>query len=262
MMRVPLQSARQHVSVVNNRFQHGQRRLKASQAGQATTGTRSANSPLASRLWTAYASALESRPLTTKMTAAALIFFSSDTVTQKLMDPDAAWDGARAASGAVFGVVATGYLHFWWNFLETTIGSMIPVGRHRLLNTAVKVVIDQGAGAPLYIYSYYIMTNTIQKLTAEPTRITEILKETESRARHMLFPTMLQHWKVWPAVHSLNFYYIPLQHRVLFQNTVLVGWSGYLSHLNKTGLPANDGKLMTPKEEIESTIQRRKTTSK
>jgi len=42
----------------------------------------------------------------------------------------------------------------------------------------------------------------------------------------------MQHWKIWPAIHSLNFYFIPVHNRVLVQNLVLVGWSGYLSHLN------------------------------
>jgi len=68
----------------------------------------------------------------------------------------------------------------------------------------------------------------------------------------MLLPTMLRHWTVWPAVHTLNFYFNPLHHRVLVQNLVLVGWSGYLSHLNNGG-------LMTPKDEIEVTIKRRAT---
>lgn len=150
--------------------------------------------------------------------------------------------------------MATSYLHFWWAFLESTIGSLVPAARSRVLNTAVKVFVDQTAGAPLYIYTYYVVTNSVQQLTAEPKRkVVDVLEETEAKARHMLWPTMLKHWKVWPAVHSLNFYFVPLQHRVLLQNAVLVGWSGYLSHLNKAGLPTTDGKLMTPKEEIETT---------
>ena len=124
--------------------------------------------------------------------------------------------------------------------------------------------IDQGAGAPLYIFAYYTLTNFLQRVAAEKESITlekakKIFVETEERARHMLWPTMTQHWKLWPFVHSMNFYFVPLHHRVLVQNTVLVGWSGYLSHLNKTGLPENDGKLMTPTEEIETTIKRRST---
>lgn len=242
-----------------------QQREKASQAGTAaTTATTVRPLPLTTRVWTAYTNALEKRPLTTKVTAASLIFFTSDTATQKLMDPEADWDLARASSGAVFGVIATTYLHFWWGFLERSIGSLVPVARSRLLNTAIKVFVDQSAGAPLYIYTYYIITNTVQKLSSDPTqKVVDVLEETESKARHMLWPTMLKHWRVWPAVHSLNFYFVPLQHRVLLQNTVLVGWSGYLSHLNKSGLPpAEEGKLMTPKEEIETTekeIIRRKT---
>lgn len=151
-------------------------------------------------------------------------------------------------------------------------GSILPVARHRLANTAAKVLIDQGIGAPIYIYSYYIITNAIAKITTANNNtddennnnnksIAQVVQEQEARAREMLWPTMLLHWRLWPLVHSVNFYFVPLQHRVLVQNTVLVGWSGYLSHLNKAGLaPENpDGKLMTPVEEMEITIQRSKT---
>ena len=53
-----------------------------------------------------------------------------------------------------------------------------------------------------------------------------------SKATEMIGPLMLKHWRVWPAIHGLNFYFTPVQNRVLVQNLVLVGWSGYLSHLN------------------------------
>jgi hypothetical protein len=135
----------------NGRFQHSVRRCKVTQAGQAAVVSRS--TPLFTRLWTTYAQSLEKRPLTTKMTASALIFFTSDSATQAMMDRDSPWDAARASSGAMFGVVAAAYLHVWWGFLEVTIGSLIPAARSRILNTAVKVVIDQGCAAPLYIYT-------------------------------------------------------------------------------------------------------------
>jgi len=81
-------------------------------------------------------------------------------------------------------------------------------------------------------------------------------KNTNAKASEMLWPTMLQHWKLWPTIHTLNFYYMPLHHRVLVQNTVLVFWSGYLSHLN------HRASLMTPDEEIKVTIIRRETQRK
>jgi hypothetical protein len=70
----------------------------------------------------------------------------------------------------------------------------------KVVNTVVKVALDQGIGAPLYIYSYYVLTNLGQTM----------------------------------------------------QNTVLVGWSGYLSHLNNGG-------LMRPDEEVKVAIVRRET---
>ena len=82
----------------------------------------------------------------------------------------------------------------------------------------------------------------------------KILEETVQKASEMIVPTMQQHYKLWPAVHCFNFYFTPLHHRVLVQNTVLVGWSGYLSHMNH-----QDSGLMTPDEEVRLTIQKRQT---
>merc|ERR1712176_132369 len=57
----------------------------------------------------------------------------------------------------------------------------------------------------------------------------------------------MQHWKLWPGVHFLNFYFIPVSNRVLVQNLVLVGWSGYLSQLN------HSSEITTRNAAVEST---------
>lgn len=180
--------------------------------------------------WEKYTAALMARPLAVKASTASVIFFLSDSGTQYLMDPTADYDVARAGSGAAFGVVATGWLHYWWGFLEAFVGKRLPIAQRRLSNTLVKVFLDQAIGAPIYIYTYYVITNYIQELNALPSDSeqtpTKLLEETCERAAEMLPPTMLRHWTLWPLVHSLNFYYSPLHHRVLVQNLVLVGWSG------------------------------------
>lgn len=118
-MHLPLQASRSLAlggglssATARKSFQYSSQRFKATRANTAAVATTKVATvgakPLTLRLWTAYTSALEHSPVTTKMTAAALIFFTSDTATQKIMDPEASWDGARATSGAVFGVVATG----------------------------------------------------------------------------------------------------------------------------------------------------------
>jgi hypothetical protein len=110
-------------------------------------------------------------------------------------------------------------------------------------------------GAPIYIYTYYVITHFGKEFMAlrndaasqdnSSVDATALFRQTCDRATEMLPPTMLRHWTLWPAVHTLNFYYNPIHHRVLVQNIVLVGWSAYLSHLNNGGL------LMTPEEEVE-----------
>jgi Mpv17 / PMP22 family len=174
-----------------------------------------------------------------------------------------AFQAHRSISAATFGVVAATWLHYWWNALEVLVAARLPLPagasrRRRLANTLVKVLFDQSLAAPLYTYAYYVVTNFLGSAYAasrsdppssDMREMKDLLVETHDKARAMLWPTMVQHYKLWPAVHFVNFYAVPLQHRVLVQNTVLVFWSAYLSHLNhqhgKDGL-----RLMTPNEEI------------
>ena len=93
--------------------------------------------------------------------------------------------------------------------------------------------------------------------TKSNTSVTQLMKETSDRALDMLPDTLVRHWTIWPIVHSLNFYYNPIHHRVLVQNIVLIFWSGYLSHLNNGGL-----ELMTPEKEVELTVIKRRETKK
>jgi hypothetical protein len=234
----------------------------------SSSGTPSSSASFPVRLWESYTKALLKYPLPVKSGAAALIFFTSDSATQKIMDPEASWDASRALSGAGFGVVGTAWLHYWWGFLEVVLNRRLPVGaygQNKLVNALGKVAADQLVGAPLYLYSYYCITHfgtewvarTTAKTTAPPSGgepkeaaeaapskdtidaiddVVPLLKETSDRALEMLPDTLLRHWTVWPIVHTLNFYYNPIHHRVLVQNIVLIFWSGYLSHLNNGGL--------------------------
>jgi len=211
------------------------------------------------------------------------------------------WDYNRSLSGAGFGIIATCWLHYWWGFLEIVVNKRIPISSRRhdyskLMNTLGKVIIDQLIGAPIYIYSYYCVTHfgkkwmdtnknidmnlqpnnnnnnnatTTNNNTSRSKSTIELMTETSNRAIDLLPGTMIRHWTIWPTVHTLNFYYNPIHHRVLVQNVVLIFWSGYLSHLNNGGLQlpvqvaensANTNRnhnkdlhLITPEEEVEMT---------
>lgn len=44
-----------------------------------------------------------------------------------------------------------------------------------------------------------------------------------------IIPVLITNWKIWPAVQLLNFYCVPVQHRVLVVNFVALGWNTYLA---------------------------------
>ena len=187
------------------------------------------------RAWDAYADSLRKRPLPTKCFATALIFFTSDSVTQYIthnnhqeggISSAFVWDVWRAASGAIFGILATTYLHNWWHGLERVCERIMPSTRSKLAHTVIKLIIDQGLGAPMYIFAYYTITNFLLMAGENHMSPHDAWIESTTKARAMWWTTMQRHWRLWPIVHFFNFYYVPLHHRVLIQNLVLVGWSG------------------------------------
>lgn len=215
-------------------------------------------------LWHFYSASLQRRPLGTKMVAAVLIFTTSDLATQYITyrddvsrsrsvigkrrriddsrhDDDQqqllqsfSFNIQRAFSASSFGVIGTIYLHNWWNFLERFVNARFPIihakRTSRLTNTLVKVMIDQSISAPLYNWCYFFITNAVHSSNADTGG--DRVGAAAAKATDVIGPLMLSHWKIWPPIHAVNFYFTPVQNRVLVQNLVLVGWSGYLSHLN------------------------------
>mmetsp|Transcript_49515 Transcript_49515/g.56033 ORF Transcript_49515/g.56033 Transcript_49515/m.56033 type:complete len:93 (-) Transcript_49515:234-512(-) len=64
-------------------------------------------------------------------------------------------------------------------------------------------------------------TTTTTNISTSKSTI-ELMTETSNRAIDLLPGTMIRHWTIWPTVHTLNFYYNPIHHRVSVQNVVLI----------------------------------------
>jgi protein Mpv17 len=41
--------------------------------------------------------------------------------------------------------------------------------------------------------------------------------------------TLINNYKLWPAVQLINFYSVPLYYQTAFVNVIGVGWNAYLS---------------------------------
>ena len=183
-------------------------------------------------MWNGYIKSLQTRPLVIKSTAAAIIFFSSGDVATQLMshtridtedgstemnekprsvlsifldmNTDVDVDWTRATSGAVFGVVGSCYLHVVWGMLEMAVETRFPVRCSRVVNTAVKVLVDQGLSVPLCTSAATTLSpKTIQKGMVVATAVvsssvkdwTDALRSVQQKANDVIVPTMLLHWR-------------------------------------------------------------------
>jgi len=69
------------------------------------------------------------------------------------------------------------------------------------------------------------------------------IQEIKTDIRNNYYDVMLRNYQLWPAAQMINFWMIPLQHRVLFAQSVAVIWNTYLSF--KTNRTTKDTMMLT-----------------
>ena len=58
------------------------------------------------------------------------------------------------------------------------------------------------------------------------------LEETWERVKGTVPTSVLNSFKLWPAVTAFNFTFVPMEYRAVFAGGVAIGWQTYLSWLN------------------------------
>jgi hypothetical protein len=201
-------------------------------------------------MWRSYLRQLEKHPLAVKSTSALFIFSFGDIGTQYVThrfaedelrsDEDSSsntiisnkdlslalapsWlDLDRTRSLAMFGVCATTCIHFWWGVLEPFVAKIFDPVKEKGKNVALKVLLDQSIGAGMYNAIFFGVTSAMEGKS--PQECVDIIEK-------RWFTQMKTHWMFWPAFHSINFYVLPLNQRVLAQNFASIGWSAVLSKI-------------------------------
>jgi protein Mpv17 len=165
-----------------------------------------------------YNARLATRPLLTGSVTTAVLFATGDISAQQLVqrrgfkDHDMTRTGRMALyGGCVFGPVAS----TWFGFL----GSKV-VLKNPHMTTVARVAFDQLLFAPVMIG---VFLSSMAKM--EGVSVKERLDKT-------WWAALKANWIVWPAVQVINFTYIPLPHRLMFANTIAIGWNCYLSWVN------------------------------
>ena len=130
------------------------------------------------------------------------------------------WDVQRTGRMAAFGGIVNIWIHGWWGLLERQLERVISSKAKRYQNAAVKVLIDQSIGSPVFNVIFFSSQKAMEGCDLQ--EITEAVK--------VRLPVQLaRHYTFWPAIHLINFSFVPFHRRVIVQNVLVVGWAAYMS---------------------------------
>lgn len=118
--------------------------------------------------------------------------------------------GHMALSGATVGVVC----HYWYKFLDRRLPG-------RTVSIVMKKVFwDQMVCSPIVISTFFLTLGVLEKSTKE-----QIVREIKDKA----WKLYAAEWVVWPPAQIINFYWLPNRYRVLYDNTISLGYDVYTS---------------------------------
>jgi len=187
----------------------------------------------------AYAEALRSDPVPTKMLTAALMVALGDAVSQvtEARGKDVSFDAQRGMSLAVFGAVYTGAFQHWW-FLTLNDAISVPEDASAAqlwLVAATKTCLCQFGTIPLvYIPLFFALTGALRGLT---------LEQNLQRARDLYEPLLRRNISYWLPVQMAQFLWVDESWQVPYVCTAGFVWSIILSGLT--------GRISEKKEEEE-----------
>jgi hypothetical protein len=210
--------------------------------------------PVAAGAWMWYKSMLTSHPLLTKSLTSSCIMSLSDVLCQELVNTRSSaiaiagpkgrrkerstsstssrLDLHRTLQVAITGMMWSGPItHFWYALLEKIYAFLAKLLHihHQAVGLCIKLLLDAILFSPTVVVGYFVVRSLLEG--------GDWTASAKDKLQTKFKPTLLSAWKFWPVVNSVNFYFVPLQFRVLYMNVLSLFWSGYLTYVNSAQLP-------------------------
>lgn len=166
-------------------------------------------------LWKGYSKMLDEQPLLTKALTSFTGFALGDILAQIFIQKITPFDWARLFRLSSFGFLVHGTSsHWFYGWLD----GRIPGTSAAVVFT--KVFIDQVLWNPIFGIMFF------SYVAAFELKGFDYVKD---KVQNELLTQVTGSWKVWPLAHAINFRFIPSSQRVLYINSIQIGYNCFLS---------------------------------
>lgn len=157
---------------------------------------------------------MQKYPWKTVAFSTGFVMSTGDAISQKFVERNEKFDCKRYVRYWAFGVIIAGPLfHGWYIRLQKIFGKS-------KLAPFKMVAVDQLVFAPVFP-PFFLGVMGLMKGDSFSVIKQKIQKD--------YLDILTSCWSVWPGVQFVNFLLVPISHRVLFNNTIALGWDTYLA---------------------------------
>ena len=136
----------------------------------------------------------------------------------------------------------------WWTWWYTWLHQRFP-GK-----IFMWVLVTAGIPAPFWNCAFFVFSTAAEHAALAPSpweQRYECMNRIQTKLDHQFLPTVIRSAQLWIPVNILNFYFIPLEFRMLAGSSVAFAWNVYLSLAQMRD--TTKGKSANPTENTEKT---------
>lgn len=197
--------------------------------------------PVATGAWTWYKSMLVAKPLVTKSITSSCIMGASDVMCQKVVaratpeeERPSKLDSTRILHVAITGSLWSGPItHYWYIVLEKMYGAIAKAANIQdpVVGLVIRLILDSTIFSSVTISGYFTVRSFLEGTG---------LKGASEKVRTRFLTTLFGAWKFWPLANAVNFWFVPMQFRVLYMNVLSLFWTGWLTYVNSKKIAVNN----------------------
>ncbi|VEU33487.1 unnamed protein product [Pseudo-nitzschia multistriata] len=101
------------------------------------------------------------------------------------------------------------------------------------IGLVIKLILDSTIFSSVTLTGYFTVRSILEGTG---------LKGASEKVRTRFLSSLFGAWRFWPLANAVNFWFVPMEYRVLYMNVLSVFWNGWLTFVNskKIALPSKE----------------------